>query len=38
MGDSTAICEDCPKRMSGYMPFYGFVCDWCYKRKKVETQ
>jgi hypothetical protein len=32
MTEGTAVCEDCPKRMSGYMPYFGFSCDGCYKR------
>jgi len=26
---STAICEDCFKKMSGHMPYFGFSCDGC---------
>lgn len=26
---SSAVCKKCWKKMSGYMPYFGFSCDGC---------
>lgn len=31
MSTGTAVCKDCPKRMSGYLPYFGLNCDDCLK-------
>ena len=35
MSEGTAVCKDCWKRRSGYLPYYGITCDGCIEMKEI---